>query len=113
MRSSDSGSASSGLQTKPNLASIQHANGFLEGFFEAAANSHNFAHGTHLWTNMAVGILEFLQVPAGDFNGYVVEGWFEAGGCDFGDFVDEFRQGVAEGEFCCYVSKWVTCDFAG
>ena len=41
---------------------------------------------------MAVSVLEFLQVPTWNFDGYVVKGWFETGGCDFSYFVYEFRQ---------------------
>src|SRR5665647_3871403 len=81
-----------GVADESNLARIEHAHCFLQRLFKAASNSHDFAHGTHLWTNMAVSVLEFLEIPARDFDGYVVQRWFEACGCDFSDFVDELGQ---------------------
>jgi len=56
-------------------------------------------------------VLEFSQIPFGDFGNDIVEGWFEASGGGFCDGVGQFGQGVTESNFSGSVGKRVSRSF--
>ena len=80
-------------------ALADHAEAFLNHFFEGAADGHHFADALHGRTQFAVNATEFSQVPARDFADNVVECWFEEGACCFRHRVLELEEAVTQSQF--------------
>ncbi len=87
------------VEAEAEAFDLHAADAFLEGFLEGAADGHGFADGFHLRGQRFVGVGEFFEGPARDFNDDVVDGGLEAGDGFFGDVVGQFIQRVADGEF--------------
>ena len=51
---------------------LQGANGFLEGFLIIFTDTHDFAYGAHLGTQLVLNTFEFFKCPAGKFDHYVI-----------------------------------------
>ena len=54
------------------LSDLQTADGFLERLFEVLSNAHNFAHGTHLGSQLILHAFELLKRPAGELDHHIV-----------------------------------------
>jgi len=70
----------------------------LQGFLECPADGHGFADGFHLRGERFVGLGEFLEGPAGDFNYAIVDGRLETGWGFLGDIVSNLVECISDGE---------------
>ena len=75
---------------------LEHAGGFLQGLFEAAADGHDLADGLHLRADFLGHAAELLEVPARDLDHQVIEGRLEAGRRPFGDGIEQAGQAVPQ-----------------
>ena len=76
-----------------------HAQAFLDGFLEGAANGHNLAYRFHRRAYGAVDTVEFAEVPARYLHHYIVKGRLEEGRGFFGYGVLEVEQAIAQTQF--------------
>ena len=90
-----------------------HAQTFLDGFFEGAADCHDFADGFHRRADFFLHAVEFAKVPARYLADYVVEGGLEECRRYFSYGVFEVEQSVAESEFGGYERQGIACGFGG
>ena len=60
-----------------------HAEAFLDHFFESAADRHHFTHRFHRTTEFAIHTTELTQVPTRDFAHHIVKCRFEEGRSGF------------------------------
>ncbi len=87
------------VKAQAETLDLHRADAFLEGFLEGASDGHGFADGFHLGGEGFVGVGEFFEGPAGDFDHDVVDAGLEAGDGFLRDVVGEFIERVADGEF--------------
>ena len=77
---------------------FEAAEGFLEGFFEGAADGHGLADGFHLRGERFVGTGEFLEGETRDLGDDVVDGGLERGGRVARDVVFQLIERVTDRE---------------
>ena len=59
-------------KAKTELTDLQASDSFLERFFIGFTDTHNFADGTHLCTQLILYALELLKCPAREFDYHIV-----------------------------------------
>ena len=57
--------------------------------------------------------MELTQIPTGNFTDYVIQGRFEESAGGFGYGVFQIEKPIAQSEFCCNKSQWITRCFRG
>ena len=78
------------------LAHFQRANSLEQRVFEVRADGHDFAGRLHLRADVLVGVDEFIERPAREFEHHVVERRLGAGVSLPGHAVDDFVQRVPQ-----------------
>ena len=76
-----------------------HAEAFLDHFFESATDGHHFTHRFHRTAELAIHTAELAQVPPRDFAHYIVESRFEEGRSRFRHRVFQVEKSVAQAQF--------------
>src|SRR5205807_9361886 len=79
------------------LPDVEHSDRFLQGFFEASPDRHDFANGFHLGPDSLADFAELLEVPSGSLYYNVVQCGFETRRGHSGYLVREFWENVAKG----------------
>ena len=79
-------------------ALTDHAESFLQGFLEGAADGHHLAHRLHRRAKLALHTVELGEVPAGYFYHHVVEGRLEEGTRGLRHRVLQFEEAVAQSQ---------------
>ena len=90
-----------------------HAQAFLDGLLEGAADRHHLADRLHAGTDLPVHAVEFAEVPARDLADDVVERGLEEGGRGLRDAVLELEQTQAQAEFGGHESQRVAGGLRG
>ncbi len=54
---------------------LKGADGFLEGFLVVLADTHHFANGAHLRSQLVIRAVELLEGPARELHDHIVAGW--------------------------------------
>ena len=80
------------------LAGFKGAPCLHQRFLKGAAHGHDFADGLHLRAQRVVGAGKFFELPLGDFDDYIIDGGFKAGGRFARDVVGDLVERVADGE---------------
>jgi len=83
------------LVSADTLACIERAHALHQRLFEGASNGHHFADRFHLRAQVFIRAREFLELPLGNLDDYVVERRLKAGGSLARDVVGNFIQRVA------------------
>ena len=93
---------------------LEATEGFLEGFLEGATHGHHLTHRFHLGGETRIGGGELFKGKTWDFGDHVVNTGLKArGGCTASDFVFEFVQRIANGQFGRHFGNRKTCGFGG
>jgi hypothetical protein len=79
----------------------------LYRFFECAADGHDLTDALHCGIDFGANFVEFSQVPDGNFDYYVVEARFEAGGGHLGNGITEGGEVDTESKLGGYESERV------
>src|SRR5207245_828640 len=79
------------------LPDVEHSDRFLQCFFEASSDRHDFANGFHLGPNSLADLAELLEVPPRSLDYNVIQCRFETRRGHPGYLVREFRENVAKG----------------
>src|SRR5580700_1213237 len=80
------------------FAGFEAAHALAERLFKRSADGHHFADAFHLGAEDGLRAGEFFELPAGNFDDYVIDGRFKTGGRFAGDVVLDFVQKIADGE---------------
>ena len=83
------------------------------GLLEGIANGHHFAGGFHLGAQLAAGVDEFIEGPSGEFHHHIVDGRLEAGKGVAGDGINDFIQGIADGDPGCHLGDGIAGSLGG
>ena len=81
---------------KAVLAHLQRAHGLEQRVFKVRANGHDFARRLHLRADVLVGIDEFVERPAREFEHHIVKRRLGAGVGLSRHAVDDFIQRIAQ-----------------
>ena len=73
-----------------------HAEPFLDGFLERAADGHHFAHRLHAAAQHPIYAMKLPEVPTGNLANHIVECRFEEGGSGMGDSILQVEQSVTQ-----------------
>ena len=76
-----------------------HAEAFLDHFFESATDGHHFSHRFHRTAELAIHTAELAQVPTRNFAHHIVESRFEEGRSRFRHRVFQVEKSVAQAQF--------------
>src|SRR5947199_319296 len=93
-------------QLSPN---VEHPDRFLQGFFEASSDRHDFTDGFHLGPDTLADFAELLEVPTRSLDYNVIKRRFETRRSHSSYLVRQFWENVAKGQFCSDVCYRVTC----
>ena len=75
---------------------------------EGAADGHDLTHCLHLQTQLAVGPLEFIEVPTRNLHHHIIECRLKHGTCGACDRVGQFVKVVSDGKLCSDLGNRVT-----
>ena len=84
---------------KPEALDLQTAQRLLQRFLKRAADRHRFADAFHLRRQRRIGLREFFEREARDFDHAIIDRRLETGGRFARDVVWNFIQRVADREF--------------
>ncbi len=79
---------------------IYRTNGLLNRLLERATDAHHLTNALHATAEQPRNATELLEVPARDFDDYVVEARLKACRRDFRDRVFDLVEGDPKAEFC-------------
>ena len=88
-----------------------HAETFLYGLLESAADSHHFAYGLHARTQFAIHSLELAEVPTRNLAYHIVESRLKESRRGLGHRVFQVEETIAETQFRCHESERITSGF--
>ena len=71
---------------------IDCTNGFLDGFFESPADTHDLTNAFHAAAQEWADATKLFEVPTRDFDDNVIQTWLEACACYFGDRILDLVQ---------------------
>ena len=80
------------------FAGFKRSPGLHQGLFKGAADGHHLTDRFHLRAQRLVGAGKFLELPLGNLDHDIIDGWLEAGGRLARDVVGDFVERVADGE---------------
>ena len=101
------------IALKSDIPRINLADSLLNGFFEGAADSHDFTDGLHRTANVAIDVLELAQIPPGNLGYNVVQTRLKVGGSSLCDCIWQLRKSMTKSNLCSGISKWVSSSFRG
>ena len=81
-----------GQRFKTGQRGVDHANGFLKGFFKTTPNGHHFPDGLHGTPHLVGDAVEFGQIKPWDLHHAVVQRRFKTGRGIFGHHVFDAHQ---------------------
>ena len=102
------------IRSETEVTRLEPAKRFLERLLERSSDGHRFTDAFHLRGQRVIGFWEFFESEPWDFRNDVVNRWFEAGFCFFGDVVGQFPKRISDGElggdFCDRESSGLRCE---